>query len=142
MIIVSEKILKAIRAEGEKYYPDECCGILYGRLSDENVKAVEEIEPVENGFEEGEKYHRFLITPEAMRKAELYARANGFDIAGFYHSHPDDKALPSKYDTDRAFPVYSYIIASVVNGKAAAVRSFQLSESKETQFSEEEIITL
>lgn len=142
MIIVTEKILKAIRAESEKYYPDECCGILYGRLSDENVKAVEEMEPVENGFEEGEKYHRFLITPEAMRKAELHARAKGFDITGFYHSHPDDKARPSKYDTDRAFPVYSYIITSVVNGKTADVRSWQLLEGKESPFQEEEIITL
>lgn len=140
MIVLSEELLKAIRREGEKSYPDECCGILYGRLLTEQEKTVEEIEPVENGSEEEEKYHRFLITPEIMRKAELHAREKGLDITGFYHSHPDDKAVPSKYDTDRAFPIYSYIIASVENSRTVDVQSWQLSQEG-WHFNKEEIKT-
>lgn len=139
--MLEEKILKAIRKEGEKYYPDECCGIMYGRLLTEQEKTVEEIEPVENGFGDEEKYHRFLITPENMRKAELYAREKGYDITGFYHSHPDDRAVPSKYDTDRAFPIYSYIIVSVMKSRTVDVQSWQLSQGKEPYFNKEEMKT-
>ena len=57
--------------------------------------------PVENSFEEGEQYHRYLITPEAMFKAEKQARQKRLDVLGVYHTHPDEEARPSLYDRDR-----------------------------------------
>ena len=37
---------------------------------------------------------------------------------GFYHSHPDNSAIPSAYDVEHALPVYSYLIVSVYDAKA------------------------
>lgn len=140
MIRISEELLAYIRAEGEKSYPDECCGILFGRIEEDQTKVAERIEPICNSFAQEEQYHRFLISPETMLRAELSARKNREDIVGFYHSHPDCPAQASEYDRAHALPVYSYIITSVREGRAAETNSFELFYEKEdSRFFVEEI---
>ena len=73
-----------------------------------------------------------------MIKGELYARKHNVDIIGFYHSHPDHPAKPSQFDLDHAWPVYSYIITSVINGKADVMTSWLLSSDR-AKFENEEI---
>lgn len=138
MINISKAALEYMLADGEKRYPEECCGILFGRIGENGVKAAEYAEFAANGYDKAEKHHRFEITPEIMLKAELTARRRGYDIVGFYHSHPDCEAFPSEFDRSHALPVYSYIIMSVVKGKAESTRSFVLS-SDNMQFNEEKI---
>jgi len=60
------------------------------------------------------------------------------DVVGHYHSHPDEKAVPSQFDLDHALPVWSYIIVSVLQGKAADVCSWEM-ENDRSKFNEEEI---
>ena len=67
-IILTPEQRRQIEAEGSAAYPNECCGILYGRdVTDNGVtrRIVEQLEPVQNAFEDGEQYHRFSITPAA-----------------------------------------------------------------------------
>jgi proteasome lid subunit RPN8/RPN11 len=45
---------------------------------------------------------------------------------GFYHSHPDHPAVPSQFDLDHAWPVYSYVIVSVMAGRAENLLSWEL----------------
>lgn len=142
MIQISEELLARVRAEGEKSYPDECCGILFGRIEEDQRKVAERIEPVCNSFAKEEKYHRFLIPPEVLMRAELTARRAGEDIVGFYHSHPDCAAVPSEYDRTHAFPIYSYIITSVKKGRASEVNSFELFCAGEDSRFQEEIIAI
>lgn len=137
MISLSRDVLRDMLKDAEKRYPEECCGIIFGRINDS--KTAECVDAVNNAFDKAEQYHRFEITPETMLKAELAARKKGLDIIGFYHSHPDCEAFPSEFDRTHAFPVYSYIIISVVKGEAFRTRSFVLS-AEEKHFSEEEII--
>lgn len=142
MIYIARELAQQVRAEGEKYYPDECCGILFGELSEQAsgsqmVKRVESILPVNNSFSDGERYHRFLITPETMLQAELEARRRGQDIVGFYHSHPDHPAIPSEYDRVHALPMYSYMITAVVQQDAVALNSFELFSNDHTFYPEE-----
>ncbi|MGN0617930.1 MAG: Mov34/MPN/PAD-1 family protein [Ruminiclostridium sp.] len=139
MIYLSKEVLEYIIADGKSRYPEESCGIIFGSISESGEKTAEYAEAVTNGYEQAEKYHRFEITPEIMMKAELTARKKGSDIIGFYHSHPDCEAFPSEFDRSQALPVYSYLITSVINGEAAATRSFVLS-SETNLFSEEKII--
>ncbi len=47
-----------------------------------------------------------------MLRGEREARARGLDVVGIYHSHPDCPAVPSQFDLDHAWPVYSYIIVT------------------------------
>jgi proteasome lid subunit RPN8/RPN11 len=128
----------AIRREGEKAYPNECCGILLGMLLDDNGRRVENILPIDNKREAAEQYHRFEIQPEDYMRAEKTARSQGRDVLGFYHSHPDHPARPSGFDQDHALPFYSYIIVAVEKGKAMDLTSWELTTDR-TQFLEEEI---
>lgn len=141
MIFISDETVDAIYREGEKCYPDECCGIIFGKLVEGQIKYAERLEPIANSFDENEKYHRFLITPETMMQAELTARKNKLDIVGFYHSHPNQEAVPSQYDKEHALPVYSYMIVSVVQGKAEDIKSWELiTDRLDSPFFKEEVI--
>lgn len=138
MIYLTRDVILHMLEDGARRYPEECCGIIYGHIDDSGEKTAEYAEAVANGYDEAEKYHRFEMTPEIMLKAELTARRKGYDIVGFYHSHPDCEAFPSEFDRTHALPVYSYIIMSVVKGKAVKTKSFLLS-AEDMRFSEEKI---
>src|SRR6185295_4036849 len=127
-----------MNAHGERDYPYECCGLLIGRFVDEHNKEVVEIFPISNAREEEAKRNRFLIRPEELMAGERAAINKGLDIVGFYHSHPDDQAVPSRYDLDHAWPTYSYIVVSVREGRAVDLRSWQMAEDR-SSFNPEEI---
>jgi len=129
MIELRDSHLKEIREHGERDYPFECCGLLIGRFSD-GKKTVAETYPISNAREEEAKRNRFLIRPEELLRGEKLARQKGLDVVGFYHSHPDDKARPSQYDLDHAWPTYSYIIASILQGQAVDVQSWELTDDR------------
>ena len=138
MITLKRTIDSAIRNEGEKAYPNECCGFLLGELQNNDDRLITELLPIANNFAADEQFHRFLITPEDFLRAEKEARTRRLEILGFYHSHPDHPSFPSQYDQDHALPFYSYIIVSVQKGAAATLNSFQLTPER-TKFIEEEV---
>jgi proteasome lid subunit RPN8/RPN11 len=129
----------ALGREGERAYPNECCGVLLGGIDDSGGKAVESLLPINNKGAPEEQYHRFAITSEDYLAAEKEARRQNRDILGFYHSHPDHPAVPSAFDKDNALPFYSYVIVSVENGKAGVIRSWELTADR-GEFKEEEIL--
>jgi proteasome lid subunit RPN8/RPN11 len=69
-------------------------------------------------------------------RAERTAARKGLDVLGFYHSHPDHFAEPSDYDREHALPNWSYPIVSVQKGKAAEIRSWLLSDTRESYIEE------
>ncbi|MEN3039385.1 MAG: M67 family metallopeptidase [Candidatus Kryptonium sp.] len=136
MIEISNEIISGIKSHAEETYPEECCGILLGKF-DAFQKVVFEILRIENS-KETERNRRYLIKPQDYLKAEKYAKEKGYDIVGFYHSHPNHPAKPSEYDKEHAFPFLSYIIVSVENGKSIEVNSWVLKEDR-SEFDLEEI---
>ena len=74
-------------------------------------------------------------------RGEKRAREKGLDVIGFYHSHPDERAVPSQYDLEHAWPTYSYIVVSIKQGRAADLRSWEM-EPDRTRFNEEELLPL
>ena len=126
LIALEEQHLTRIRRHGERDYPFECCGLLLGRFEHDGPKIVAETYPISNAREEEAKRNRFLIRPDELRRGEKYAQEKGLDVVGFYHSHPDDRAVPSKYDLDHAWPTYSYIVVAVEKGQAADLRSWEM----------------
>ena len=119
-----------IRREAATAYPDECCGIIYGVARD-GARRVSQLEPVANAFDEGERYHRFSISPEQLMKAERVAGERGELVLGFYHSHPDHPARTSEYDRKHAWPFYSYVIVAVEKRQPRDMTSWQLNEQTE-----------
>ena len=140
MIVLSQPHVDAMNAHGERDYPYECCGLLIGRFLENATKEVVDTYPISNAREEEAKRNRFLIRPEELMRGEKYARERGLDVVGFYHSHPDDVAVPSQYDLEHAWPTYSYIVISVENGHAVDLRSWEL-ESDRSKFNDEQIVS-
>ncbi|AFZ14844.1 Mov34/MPN/PAD-1 family protein [Crinalium epipsammum PCC 9333] len=142
--------LQTIINHAESTYPEECCGIMLGKM-DSTDKTVVEVWQTENAWsaETADDYvdaevvtskrRRFAIAPLDMLKAQKAARQSQLNIVGFFHSHPDYPAIPSEFDRTYAWQEYSYIIVSVVQGKAGDIRSWCLDDTH--QFQAEEIIT-
>jgi proteasome lid subunit RPN8/RPN11 len=138
MITIESAHLVEMRQHGERDYPFECCGLMLGKFGSHGDKVVMETYPISNAREEEAKRNRFLIRPEELMRGEKYARDQGLDVVGFYHSHPDEPAVPSKYDLDHAWPTYSYIVVSVEQGHAVDLKSWEM-EADRSKFNAEEI---
>ena len=138
MITLVENIVGDIKRHAEQDYPHECGGMLIGKFSGDGEKEVFEIFPLENAREDS-RHNRVLILPRDVLKAERYARGRKLDLVGYYHSHPNAPAVPSRYDLEHALPVWSYVIASVIDGLAAEVRSW-LMEDDRSRFNEETLV--
>lgn len=136
MISLSQEQLTEMHAHGERDYPYECCGMMLGRDDGGGRKTVVETYPISNAREEEANRNRFLIRPEELMRGEKYARDKRLDVVGFYHSHPDDVAVPSRYDLEHAWPTYSYIVMSVEKGRTVDLRSWEM-EADRSRFNEE-----
>jgi proteasome lid subunit RPN8/RPN11 len=140
MIDLKQTQIDEIRRHGERDYPYECCGRLSGHPSEEGRKVVIETYQISNAREEEAKRNRFLIRPEELMRGERHAHEQQLEVIGFYHSHPDDLAVPSHYDLEHAWPVYSYIIVSVLEGRADKLLSWEMAADR-SKFNPEEIRT-
>ena len=138
MIQLTESHRSEIAAHGERDYPHECCGLLLGSFGADTAKLVVETYPISNAREEQAKRNRFLIRPEELIRGERYAETKSLEVVGFYHSHPDHAAVPSRYDLEHAWPMFSYIVIAITAGAARDLRSWQM-ESDRSRFNEEEI---
>jgi proteasome lid subunit RPN8/RPN11 len=126
-----------VRLHAVETYPYECCGALIGIAGAPDGVSIGEALPLTNVTSEGPR-RRFLVSPDDYRQAEAHAAAARAELVGFYHSHPDHPAEPSQYDLDHAWPNLSYVIVSVTDGRACAMRSWRLRADR-SRFEEEPI---
>jgi proteasome lid subunit RPN8/RPN11 len=151
VIIVSSEHLEQICHHAETSYPEECCGLLLGKIDKEKTYLMQ-VQPTENSWNSektdfplefgkmGSKRNRFTIAPIEILKIQKEARYQNLEIIGIYHSHPDHQAIPSEFDHAIAWEQYSYIIVSVQQGKATDIRSWKLNDKR--QFQPEKIDSL
>lgn len=133
MLNLKQTHIESIEAHAEADYPHECGGLLLGHLAENGGKTVVETLPMENTADVETRHDRVLIDPRALMLADRKAREKGLDVIGYYHSHPDDEAIPSQFDLDHALPVWSYIIVSVREKKAVNWNSWEM-ENDRTEF--------
>jgi len=122
-IDIKEEISEQINLVAESVYPSECCGFLIG-TKDENVIKVLEIREALNETKGDLKASQFEIDPLTLYKVEQELDDNGLEIVGFYHSHPDCKAIPSDDDAENMVPGLAYIILSVIKGRVKDTRCY------------------
>jgi len=127
-------LAEEIRSHGERAYPAECCGALAGRIDAGGVKEVVRLAPQAN--RRTDDPHRYLIAPEDLRWLERELREAGLEIVGYYHSHPDHPPVPSAFDTEHAWPWYSYLIVRVAQGRAGDIASWVLDDDQPRMHSE------
>jgi proteasome lid subunit RPN8/RPN11 len=129
--------LDAIRAHGAEGYPHEICGIMVGprvqgpprnpgEASDFvgiRDRTVTEVKRARNIVVERAR-DRYEIDPRDHIRIQRDADAAGLDIVGYYHSHPDHPAQASRFDTERAWAGYVYVIVAVHDGKPVDANAF------------------
>jgi proteasome lid subunit RPN8/RPN11 len=131
-IVISAEQRKIICNHAESVYPEECCGILLGKIVGISKTVVEVIPTINawNKLESDEldrsKNNRYSIDPQDIFTAQKRSRELQLEIIGFFHSHPDYPAIPSTCDRIQAWEVYSYPIISVINGKVSEIKSWVL----------------
>lgn len=139
MLQLTKELYEAIKAHGLASYPHEGCGLLVGQVEPER-NVVEAIRPLANVWPvEAERVERFRIAENDWRDVELEAMAEGLDVVGIFHSHPDHPPIASPRDLAWAsWPGYSYLITQVSNGTPVVSRSWQLADDR-SGFVEEEL---
>ena len=135
-LVISARDLETAGQHAAATYPDECCGVLIGRILEDST-VVERLLSADNERDDS-RHNRYLINPETVLAAHKEARALGLDVVGYYHSHPDHPARPSEFDREHAWPGVSYLIVSVEKGSVADARSWRLTDDRE-KFDEEAI---
>lgn len=128
---LSPQLLHQIHEHLESGYPNEACGVMLGKrgVITEIVSADNERTDLPASGGESAR-NRYLIDPLVYLKIERNADKRGMDVLGIYHSHPDVAARPSQFDLDHAWPNFSYLIVSVVKGKAVESNSWRLRDDR------------
>ena len=97
-LILPAPLRAQIEEEGRAAFPRECCGLIEGRRDGNAIHAVA-LHPARNLASDTD---RFEIDPADHFKALRAARANGTEIAGCYHSHPNGSHQLSARDREGA----------------------------------------
>ncbi|MDW8146978.1 MAG: M67 family metallopeptidase [Roseiflexaceae bacterium] len=143
MIVLPDHIRSAIARHAEETYPNECVGLLLGRI-DSTRTEVEDVFPAPNRWTaevgltpvnaEHSLRDRFYLDPRDYLRAERLARQRNLDVVGCYHSHPDHPAVPSPRDLIGAQGIgggsrFTFLIQSVREGCAAELTAWTLDET-------------
>ncbi len=124
------RLAPAARAEliahAEAGYPHEVVGILAGHRTSGQVHRVAALV----NERADSPANRYQVGALALARAEAALEADGHEIVGYYHSHPDHPSQYSEYDRDHALPNMSYLIVSVQEGRARSLQSWRLRDDR------------
>jgi proteasome lid subunit RPN8/RPN11 len=131
-LILPNPELSKLHAHAQEGYPHEVVGIIAG---DKQERLASRVHPLIN--ERADSAHnRYTVSGLTLMRAEQELEAEGLDILGYYHSHPDHPSQYSDYDRDHALPNLSYVIVSVINGRAVDTASWRLRDDRSAMDSE------
>lgn len=119
---------------GEKGFPHEICGLMFGKAGDTRI--VTEVFECGN-LNKLKPETRYDMDPKDYLRGEALARQKGLDVVGIFHSHPDHPDKASETDRQAAWPGFSYVIMSIQKGKFTSMKSWVLNNKE--QFDEEPI---
>jgi proteasome lid subunit RPN8/RPN11 len=115
---VTRAAVRAMVAHARERVPAECCGVLVGRGSH-----VVEAARARNLAASPTRY---LLDPADHMNIRRSARQRGFEVLGFYHSHPHGPATPSETDlAEAAYPEAVLMIVGLTEHEAE-LRAYRL----------------
>ncbi len=125
-VVLAADLTQSIRDHATRAYPHECCGLLAGHL-DADTATITAVHPSDN-VTQGDPTHGFEVDPklrfDVMRALE--AQADGTEIVGHYHSHPNHPAEPSKTDLAMVYePAFIWLICASTSSGAQDLRAFR-----------------
>ena len=139
VVRIKKSAYEGMIGHAESGYPYEVCGVMIGSkdlITDfrecNNLISEDSIETEfksENQLSKQRLRDRFELDPKSFIEADEWARKNGLEILGIYHSHPDHPSQPSETDRKIASPGWGYIIFSINEGKYHDARLWYINES-------------
>ena len=127
-LVLPREIEDEINKNAVAVYPLEGCGVLLGCKENDSVLKVIHLSNATDP-ERAEKY--FEIDPLEFIEVEREAEKDKLEIIGFYHTHPDHPAIPSKEDELHMIPGLVYLIVSVSKEECREIRVYQKERSEE-----------
>ena len=145
-------------------WPHEACGALLG--PEEGLKCsqrgsssgsqvpsiVLDAQPAA-GVDTERSLDSFRIGAQDMVALQARAQEMGMVIVGFYHSHPNAGAIPSRTDLPQVtaqttvrfgatWPGHPLVIVSLSNGDCTAVEAYWLTEGEHTRYEPLEVVRI
>ncbi len=129
---VPRQIYEEMLAQAVAELPNECCGLLAGRIEGEKT-AQPRIGRVVRRYaliNEAASPREYLSEPRSLLAADRDMRRLGLDILAIYHSHPTSEPVPSPTDLERSYygPGVVNLIISLKTGEPR-VRGWWLTET-------------
>ncbi|MEM6454723.1 MAG: M67 family metallopeptidase [Acidobacteriota bacterium] len=137
-VTASLRLTPAQRAELEAWcadaYPDEGCGLLIGPPSapagdGRLTYRVRRVTRARN-LNVARARDRYVLDPADFLAADRAARADGLDVVGIWHTHPDHPPRPSITDLEAAWDGYVYLIVRASADAVGPMRAWQLGASR------------
>ena len=104
----------SLRADAERRFPGEACGVLGGTLTDATATIIAFM-PVPNLDARAD---HFTVDPVDFASAEAALRERSLHWLGFAHSHPGGEAVPSAFDSVLLWRCCLQVIVPVRDGRA------------------------
>ncbi|MBP5276838.1 MAG: M67 family metallopeptidase [Lachnospiraceae bacterium] len=118
-VCIDSKVYRLLCEYALNQYPSEACAVL---LSSGDSTYVGNVKVIDNVIDSN---RHFYIDPLKLFEAEKEALKEGYNIIGFFHSHPDCEAILSEEDTKYMVPGQVYLIAPVTKNKTYELRAYK-----------------
>lgn len=116
--------------------PNEACGLIAGTVEGD-IKTVTKVYLLTNIDASNE---HFSMDPKEQLAALKDARANGVNIIGNFHSHPESPSRPSEEDKRLAYDSsIEYLILSLEERENPVLKAFGIDKDKNVAIHEIEI---
>lgn len=117
--------------------PNEACGLI-GGVKEEGKKYIKKVYLLTNIDASNE---HFSMDPKEQLEAVKDMRANGYELLGNFHSHPESPSRPSEEDKRLAYDSkVNYLILSLMEQDNPVLKAFNIDEEKNVTVEEIEIV--
>jgi len=122
-IKIHNDVVEEMKEHARETRPLEACGLLLG----DNHRIDEYYEMTNT--DESEVH--FTFDPQEQVQEQKYARDNGKDVLGVFHSHPDhdSRAYPSEEDREMGYSGYLYFILNFQPGETI-INAFTIEDDR------------
>lgn len=137
MLTIKKEDYEKILTHCKNGLPNEACGLIAGTKKGEE-KSIEKVYLLTNIDASNE---HFSMDPKEQLAAVKDMRANGYELLGNFHSHPESPSRPSEEDKRLAYDSkVNYLILSLMDLENPVFNAFQIDENKEVTKEELNIV--
>ncbi len=127
MLYMTKSDYEKILAHCREGLPNEACGLIAG-TKDGDKKEIKKVYLLTNVDQSNE---HFSMDPKEQLAAVKDMRANGYELLGNFHSHPESPSRPSEEDKRLAYDSkVNYLILSLMEEDYPVFNAFLIDENK------------